>query len=150
MRLLFTFILCIQTLVSLGQDSIPSERKDLEIIKSFIADLSNEKLRTDVILSQHIIVENPDNELYDYLEVCLDEIRINLLSKKIADIQYTPYRQMPHREIMDIDTENLDTTRIYFLHYKRRQFLAVYLENEKIASFTLVSKGNNKAHFVLY
>lgn len=150
MRLFLTFIIFFQTFISLGQDSTPSQQDDLKIIKSFIADLANDDIRTDVILSQYIIVENPDDELYDYLEVSLDEIRINLISKRISDIQYTPYHQMPRREIMDIETDHLDTNRIYFLHYKRRQMLAIYLDQDKIASFTLVSKGNNKAHFVLY
>lgn len=150
MRLFLTFIIFFQTFISLGQDSIPSPPDDLKIIKSFIADLANDDIRTDVILSQYIIVKNPDDELYDYLEVSLEEIRINLISKRIPDIQYTPFHQMPRREIMDIETDHLDSNRIYFLHYKRRQMLAIYLEQDKIASFTLVSKGNNKAHFVLY
>ena len=110
----------------------------------------NEDIKTDVILSQYIIVENPNDELYDYLQVSLDEVRINLWSKKIDDIRYTAYANMPRKDVRDIDIENIDPNRVYFLHYKNRQVLAVYLEQDKIASFTLVSKGDNKAHFVLY
>jgi len=101
-------------------------------------------------LSKYVIIENPNDELYDYLEVSLDELRINLLSKKIEDIQYIPFAQMPRKDIRDIDLEELDSNRVYFLHYRNRQVVALYLAQDKIASFTLVSKGNNKAHFVLY
>ena len=123
---------------------------DLTIIKSFIQDLANENKAADVILSQYIVVEEPSDEKYDYLEVSLQEIRINLISKKIDDIAYIPFHQMPRKDIRDIDTEGLDTTSMYFLYYKKRQMLAIYVEKGKIGSFTLVSKGNNKAHFVLY
>lgn len=150
MRILLSFLFFFQTLSIFAQDSIQEKKTDLEIIKNFIQDLSNDKIRTDVILSKYIIVENPNDELYDYLEVSLDEIRINLMSKKIEEIQYIPYMQMPRKDVRDIDLEELNSNRVFFLHYKNRQVAALYLEQDKIASFTLVSKGNNKAHFVLY
>lgn len=150
MRILLSFLFFFQTLSIFAQDSIQEKKTDLEIIQNFIQDLSNDKIRTDVILSKYIIVENPNDELYDYLEVSLDEIRINLMSKKIEEIQYIPYMQMPRKDVRDIDLEELNSDRVFFLHYKNRQVAALYLEQDKIASFTLVSKGNNKAHFVLY
>lgn len=151
MRIIFSILFFIQSMTIFAQDSIPTTKKDdMFIIKDFIQDLANKEIRTDVILSKYIIVENPTDELYDYLEVSLDEIRINLLNKKLNEIQYIPYAQMPRKDVREIDLEELDSNRIYFLNYKNRQLLAVYLHNEKIASFTLVAKGNNKAHFVLY
>ena len=150
MRILLSFLFFLQTFILFGQDSITTSKNDLEILKSFVQDLANEEIRSDVILSQYVIVENPNDELYDYLEVSLDEIRINLMSKNIEDIRYTSFHQMPRKDIRDIDLEQLDSNRIYFLHYRNRQIAAIYLEQDKIASFTLVSKGNNKAHFVLY
>ncbi|MCA5004553.1 hypothetical protein [Sphingobacterium bovistauri] len=150
MRILLILIFFVQSIFTFAQDTIPSKNNDIKIIQNFINDLAKNEIRSDVILSKYVIVENPTDELYDYLEVSLDEIRINLLSKKIEDIQYIPYAQMPRKDVRDIDLEDLNSNRIYFLNYKNRQLLAVYLEQEKLASFTLVSKGNNKAHFVLY
>jgi len=150
MRILLSILFSIQSIFLFAQDSIPVKKDDIQIIKEFINDLANDQIRADVILSKYVIVENANDELYDYLEVSLDELRINLLSKKIEDIQYIPYAQMPRKDIRDIDLEELDSNRVYFLHYRNRQVAALYLEQDKIASFTLVSKGNNKAHFVLY
>ena len=150
MRFILSLFIIIQTVQVFAQDSIPSKENDLKIIKNFINDLANQEIRTDVILSQHILVNNSSGELYDYLEVSLQEIRINLLSKNLEDILYRSYDQMPPKEVRDIDLENIDSKRVYFLYYKNRQVCAFYLVNDKIASFTLVSKGNNKAHFVLY
>jgi hypothetical protein len=150
MRILLTILFSIQSIFLFAQDSIPVKKDDIKILKEFIYDLANNEIRADVILSKYVIVENSNDELYDYLEVSLDEIRINLMSKNIEDIQYIPYAQMSRKDIRDIDLEELDSDRIYFLQYRNRQVAAIYLEQNKIASFTLVSKGNNKAHFVLY
>lgn len=150
MRILLTILFSIQSIFLFAQDSIPVKKDDIKILKEFIYDLANNEIRADVILSKYVIVDNANDELYDYLEVSLDEIRINLMSKNIEDIQYIPYAQMSRKDIRDIDLEELDSDRIYFLQYRNRQVAAIYLEQDKIASFTLVSKGNNKAHFVLY
>lgn len=151
MRVLITLLLISFTSCLWAQETKPTDHpKNIGTIQSFINDLANENKAVDIILSKYLIVENPSNEIYDYLEVSLEEVRINLLSKNIAEINYIPYSQMPAKEIRDIDPEDLNTDQMYFLHYKKRQVLAVYMENGKIASFTLVSKGNNKAHFVLY
>lgn len=150
MRFIFSFIILMQSWAVLAQNNSSTSKDDLQIIRNFVNDMVNEDIKTDVILSQYIIVENPNDELYDYLQVSLDEVRINLWSKKINDIRYTAYANMPRKDVRDIDIENIDPNRVYFLHYRNRQVLAVYLEHDKIASFTLVSKGDNKAHFVLY
>ncbi|GAA4516564.1 MULTISPECIES: hypothetical protein [Sphingobacterium] len=150
MRLLFTFLLFLQSITLFGQDTVSNKLDDLQLIKQFIAELANENKRADVVLSQYVQVNNPGEELYDYLEASLEEIRINLMTKNIEDIQYIPYAQMPRKEIKDIDLEGLNSDNIYFLKYRGRHLLALYVEKDKIASFTLVSKGYNKAHFVLY
>lgn len=150
MRIILSFIIFLQTFSVFGQDTVANKKDDMQIIRNFINDLANDEVKTDVIMSQYIIVENPNDEMYDYLEVSLDEIRINLLSKNLKDIQYRTFAEMPKKDVRDIDLEDLNSNRVYFLHYKNRQVVALYLEQDKIASFTLVSKGNNKAHFVLY
>jgi len=152
MRPLLSFILLGLLTTSLSAQSIASKdhAKDIAMIQSFIADLADDSKAIDIVLSQHLIIQNPSDELYDYLEVSLQEVRINLMTKRTDEITYTPYSNMPRKEINDIDPENLDTQNMYFLHYRKRQMLAVYVENNKIGSFTLVSKGGRKAHFVRY
>lgn len=151
MSVLITILLISFTSNVWAQEPPPTDHaKNISTIQSFIKDLANENKAVDIVLSKYLIVENPSDEIYDYLEVSLEEVRINLLSKDIKEIIYLPYSQMPVKEIRDIDPEGLNTEQMYFLYYKKRQMLAVYIENGKIASFTLVSKGNNKAHFVLY
>ncbi|TJZ61214.1 hypothetical protein FAZ15_08410 [Sphingobacterium olei] len=150
MRILLISIFTLLSPFTFAQNQDSTRQKDIQLIKKFIADLGNENIAVDVILSQYIKVDHPSNETYDYLEVSLEEVRINVLYKHIADITYIPYANMPRKEIRDIDPEELDINRMYFLQYKKRQVLAVYIEKDKIASFTLVSKGNNLAHFVTY
>ncbi|WP_164122260.1 MULTISPECIES: hypothetical protein [Sphingobacterium] len=151
MRVVFTFLLILFTSNLWAQKEQPTDHpKNIGTIQSFIKDLADENKAVDIVLSKYLIIENPSDEIYDYLEVSLEEVRINLLSKDIREINYIPYSQMPTKDIKDIDPEDLNTEQMYFLNYRKRQMLAVYIENGKIASFTLVSKGNNKAHFVLY
>ncbi|MDR2284109.1 MAG: hypothetical protein LBE37_12915 [Sphingobacterium sp.] len=151
MKILISFLFIALSSSLWAQESTPKDHtKDITLIQSFILDLANENKAVDIILSQYLIVENPSDEIYDYLEVSLEEVRINLIAKNLEEIDYIPYSKMPKKEIRDIDPEGLDTSNMYFLHYRKRQMLAVYLENGKIGSFTLVSKGNNLAHFVLY
>ena len=150
MRIIFSLFIVFQSFTGYAQTDTTQQHTDLPVIKDFVEMLSNDTVQTDVILSNFIIVENPNDELYDYLLASLQEIRINLMSKNIEQIEYTSFNEMPRKEIQDIDLENLNANHIYFLHYKKRQMLALYLKENKIASFTLVSKGNNKAHFVLY
>ena len=151
MKVLISFLFVMLSYSLWAQESTPKDHgKDIALIQSFITDLANENKAVDIILSQYLVVENPSDEIYDYLEVSLEEVRINLMTKNLKEIEYIPYNKMQKKEIRDIDPESLDTDNMYFLHYRKRQVLAVYLENNKIGSFTLVSKGNNMAHFVLY
>jgi hypothetical protein len=120
------------------------------VVKHFIAQLANPDIAVDIILSQHVIVEEPSDELYDYLEVSLEEIRINLMSKKIEEIQYVPFQKMAKKDIKDIDLEGLNPDNVFFLYYKGRQMLGIYVEQNAIGSFTLVANGKGKAHFILY
>lgn len=129
---------------------IDQSKSDTTILHTFIQDLSNPNIAVDIIISQQIVVENPSDELYDYLEVSLEEIRINLLYKNISDIVYTPFLKAARKETKDIDLGTIDPQKVYLLFYKNRQVLALYLEDEKIASFTLVANGKGKAEFVLY
>lgn len=128
-----------------------SEAKDdITIIRDFIHDIADEKIRPDVILTRHVLMETTKkDEEYDYLEASIEEIRINLQPKNIDEIAYIAFQDMPKRETHDIDPEGKPTDKMYFLQYRKRQMLAVYIAEGKIASFTLVSKGR-QAHFVTY
>ena len=136
------------------QDSVhcmqPPEYNSLDIAKNFIYDLADLNIATDIVLSQHVLIREPNDDMLDYLLASLEEIRLNLMSKNVDDIQFVRYTDMPRREISDIDTEDKDVTNMYFLRYRKRQMTALYIEDGKIASFSLVSKGNGKAHFVTY
>lgn len=136
--------------VHLTMDEPQPIPNSLDIAKNFIYDLAAMNIAVDVILSQHVLVKEADDEMYDFLLASLDEIRLNLMSKNVGDIQFIKYTDMPRREVSDIDTEGKDVANMYFLRYRKRQMTSLYIEQGKIASFTLVSKGNNKAHFVTY
>jgi len=123
---------------------------DLSVVKNFIQELANEDIALDIVLSKHVLVDEPTDELYDYLLESLMEIRINLLSRKLAQFQYKNYAQLPRKQLKDIDPEDLNTNQMYFLYYKDRLISSLYIADGKIASFTLVSKGDNLAHFVTY
>ncbi|QBR12267.1 hypothetical protein [Sphingobacterium sp. CZ-2] len=127
-----------------------SSKENLSLVKNFIHDLANEENALDVILSQYVTVNDPSDEMYDYLEVSLQEIRINLMTKKLENIQYKTYSQLPRKEVRDIDPEDMDVNNMYFLYHKDRLVTSIYVEEGKIASFTLVSKGEEMAHFVTY
>ncbi len=122
----------------------------IQTAQQFIADLANPKLALDIVLSKHVLVQDADDEMYDYLLASLAEIRLNLLSKRVEDIRYVSYNEMPRKEVADIDTEGKDTSDMVFLYSGKRQMTALLTQNTKIASFTLVSKGGNRAHFVTY
>ncbi|MFD1768497.1 hypothetical protein [Sphingobacterium suaedae] len=127
------------------------QETDIKRIQAFIRDIADPAIRADIILSQHVLIEETDtHEGYDYLEASIEEIRVNLQTKNINDIHYIPFHELPKRETRDIDPEGKPTNRMYFLQYKNRQMLAIYVAQDKIASFTLVSKGDKIAHFVTY
>lgn len=146
-----TIIILLTALTVRSQQSTNEVDNDISIIKDFITSVADEELRADVILSQHLLIKDElSNDTYDYLEASVQEIRLNLQNRKLEDIQYLPFNKLPRKETKDIDPEGKPTDKMYFLRYKDRPLLAVYIEADKIASFTLVSKGNNMAHFVTY
>lgn len=150
MRYILSLILALSSLTGFAQRSEAGNKNDIQVIESFIYDLADYDIPIDVVLSQHLIVNRPSDELYDYLEASLEEVRINLMTKKMDEIRFIPFTQMARRDVSDIDPEGLNTNQMYFLHYRGRQMLAVYVAENKVGSFTLVSKGRNQAHFVLY
>lgn len=149
-RVLFVLLLAVSIYNSNAQ-SISPEQVDIAVMKAFLTDVSNTERRADIILSQHVLLEKtPSNDSYDYLEASIDEIRLNLYNKDLEALEYVPFNKLPKKETRDIDPEGKPTDKMYFIRYKGRQLFAIYLDQDKIASFTLVSKGNNRAHFVTY
>ncbi len=138
-------------LSSHAQVATSTQEHDIQLIQDFLNDVADENKRPDVILSKHVLItETSSDEGYDYLEASINEIRLNLQTKNIDEIEYLPFQALPKKEVRDIDPEGKPTDKMYFLRYKNRQMLAVYIEGDKIGSFTLVSKGNKVAHFVTY
>lgn len=152
MRTFIVSILSLLCFVAFAQESPAEKEKNnpTALLKSFIEELANPNIAPDVIMSQYVLIAQPNDEIYDYLEARLEEIRINLLSKDIENIVYTTFQEVPRKETKDIDLEGLNADNIYFLYYNHKQLLGVYIKDNQIASVSLVSKGNNKAHFVLY
>ena len=151
MRTLLTLVLLsVSSLLMAQKSNLDSVNTDHSVLQAFISQLADQDIAVDIIMSQYMNIEQPTADIYDYLEVSLEEIRINLMTKNIADILYIPYNKMAKKDIKDIDIEGLNSNDIYFLYYKNRQMLALYLEDNKVASFTLVANGKGKAHFVLY
>ncbi|KKO90855.1 hypothetical protein AAW12_12955 [Sphingobacterium sp. Ag1] len=121
------------------------------VLKRFVHRLHDPNLATDIILSQDLITSKKmDEDLQEYLLASIDEIRINVQSKDIKQLEYLSFAQAGRKETSDIDLEGIDPQQVYFVKYLRRFVFAAVIRDEKIASFTLVSKGNNKAHFVFY
>lgn len=146
----FLFLFCSISLVT-AQTTETTTQDDIALIKDFISDIADETLRPDVILNRYVLLQQTEtDEEYDYLEASIEEIRVNLQPKNLNEITYIPFQALPKRETRDIDPEGKPTDKMYFLRYKNRQMLAIYIARDKIASFTLVSKGDNKAHFVTY
>jgi len=152
MRILLSMLFIIlNTFLFAQTNSQTPVAKDIENIKNFIRDVAVGEMHPDVILSQHVLLSDSlDDGMYDYLEASIAEIQLNLSTKNPAEIQYIPFHQLPRKETRDIDPEGKSTEQMYFLKYRGRQLLAVYIEQDKIASFTLVSKGHKTAHFVTY
>ncbi|MCT1529527.1 hypothetical protein M3B46_00875 [Sphingobacterium daejeonense] len=127
-----------------------SSANGMDVAWDFIADLNNTEIPLDVILSQWVIVTEPSDELYDYLEVSLEEIRLNLTYKNFDQIEIKSYNELSRKEVRDIDPEGLNVNNMYFIYYQGRLVTSIYVEGDKIGSFTLVSKGDDMAHFVTY
>ncbi|MCL7988907.1 hypothetical protein M8998_13230 [Sphingobacterium sp. lm-10] len=141
-----------QQISTSGTSNAPAEssRRSIGVAQQFIRDLDNTNLALDIVLSKHVLVQDADDEMYDYLMASLAEIRLNLQSKRLNEIRFVPYADMSRKDVADIDPEGMNTADMIFLYYGKRQLTALYVEKNKIASFTLVSKGNNRAHFVTY
>lgn len=121
------------------------------VLKRFVQRLHDPDLATDIILSQDLITSKKlDEDLQEYLLASIDEIRINVQSKDINQLEYLSFAQAGRKETSDIDLEGIDPQQVYFVKYLKRFVFAAVIRDKKIASFTLVSKGNNKAHFVFY
>src|SRR5690606_7811188 len=127
-----------------------SSANSIDIVYDFIDDLNNTQIALDVILSKSVIVNQPSDELYDYLEASLEEIRLNLIYKNIELVTVKNFNELPRRDVRDIDPEGLDVNNMFFVYYKDRLVVSLYVEKNKIGSFTLVSKGDDMAHFVTY
>lgn len=152
---LLYFLLLLSPLVTSAQIEHDDQTEEYtfnsrDIATDFIYDLNDNEIALDVILSKWVIVNEPSDELYDYLEVSLEEIRLNLNSKNIDQIEIRNYSELPRKEVRDIDPEDLDVDHMYFVYYKNRLVTSIYVDGDKIGSFTLVSKGNEMAHFVTY
>lgn len=146
---LLTIILPFMSMAQSAKGST-GDGKSMSVARGFINELANFDTPLDVILSERVIVNNPNDELYDYLEASLQEIRINLSLKNVDEIQYKTFHELPRKEVRDIDPEGMNIDNMVFLYYKNRLLTSLYVEGGKIASFTLVSKGNEMAHFVTY
>jgi hypothetical protein len=128
-----------------------SSQENITILKRFVHRLNDSNLATDIILSQDLLTAKKlDDDLQEYLLASIDEIRINVQSKDINRLEYLSFAQAGRKETSDIDLEGIDPQQVYFVRYLKRFVFAAVIRDKKIASFTLVSKGNNTAHFVFY
>ncbi|QMV69192.1 hypothetical protein HS960_16690 [Sphingobacterium paramultivorum] len=148
--LLFMFIGCIVSQSLFAQEQQTSNEY-IVVLKRFVQRLHDPNLATDIMLSQDLITSKKlDEDLQEYLLASIDEIRINVQSKDINQLEYLSFAQAGRKETSDIDLEGIDPQQVYFVKYLKRFVFAAVIRERKIASFTLVSKGNNKAHFVFY
>ncbi|WP_343563543.1 hypothetical protein [Sphingobacterium sp.] len=148
--LLLTFVCCILC-ISLSAQEKPLTSENITVLKKFVHRLNDTNLATDIILSQDILTaKNLDEDQQEYLLASIDEIRINVQSKDISKLEFINFLQAGRKETYDIDLEGIDPKQVYFVRYLNRFVFAAVIQDKKIASFTLVSKGNNKAHFVFY
>ena len=148
--LLLTFVSCILC-ISLSAQEKPLTSENISVLKKFVYRLNDTNLATDIILSQDLLTtKNLDEDQQEYLLASIDEIRINVQSKDISKLEFINFLQAGRKETYDIDLEGIDPKQVYFVRYLNRFVFAAVIRDKKIASFTLVSKGNNKAHFVFY
>lgn len=148
--LLLTFVSCILCM-SLSAQEKPLNSENIAVLKKFVYRLNDTNLATDIILSQDLLTtKNLDEDQQEYLLASIDEIRINVQSKDISKLEFINFLQAGRKETYDIDLEGIDPKQVYFVRYLNRFVFAAVIRDKKIASFTLVSKGNNKAHFVFY
>ena len=148
--LLLTFLSYMLCIPLFAQEK-PVTSENVTVLKQFVHRLNDINLATDIILSQDILTEkNLDEDQQEYLLASIDEMRINVQSKDISKLEYINFIQAGRKETFDIDLEGIDPKQVYFVRHLNRFVFATVIRDKKIASFTLVSKGNNKAHFVFY
>lgn len=148
-------LLCIPFLGFSQQEKNPLQDTVLfdtqAFIENFVEDLANDSIALDVILSQKVALsENLDDEMLDYLLASLQEIRFNLKWKDKEKIKITPYLSLPRKAQEPIDFDGYSPEDVFFVQHNERTVFSILLGKEKIASFTLVSKGNNRRHFITY
>src|SRR5699024_6878284 len=120
-------------------------------IHEFIEDLSDDSIALDIILSQKVkLSAGIDREKIDYLIASLQEIRFNLQLKDPEKIIITPFTKLSRQEKRNIDLEKHAPEDVYFIQHNKKNVFALLLGDNKVSSFTLVSKGKNKSHFVTY
>ncbi|MDM1294902.1 hypothetical protein HX021_11475 [Sphingobacterium sp. N143] len=148
--LLLTIVSTLMLTPIFAQETLEAD-EHVNVLKNFVLRLNDTELATDVILSQDLLTaKNLDADLQEYLLASIDEIRINVQSKDIGKFEYINFMQAGRRETNDIDLEGIDPKQVYFVRYLKRFVFAAVIQDKKIASVTLVSKGNNQAHFVFY
>ena len=135
---------------TLTSDSL--EVKDAyQLMYEFIKDIHDPEIALDVILSSHVhITQVEDQELLEYLLASLEEMRLNLTNRDLEQISFVPFNELPRKKKSEIDPEDLDPTKLYVMYHKDREMYGLYVDEQAIQSFTLVSKGNHQAHFVTY
>ncbi|WP_324758779.1 hypothetical protein [Sphingobacterium thalpophilum] len=124
---------------------------NVAVLKNFVHRLNDQDVASDIILSQDLLTsKNMDADMQEYLLASIDEIRINIQSKDNSKLEYISFARAGRKETNDIDLEGIDPRQVYFVRYLKRFVFAAVVQDKKIASFTLVSKGDNRAHFVFY
>lgn len=123
----------------------------LPFINQFVKNLANDSIAIDIILSQNVYMsDNIEDDMIDYLIASLQEMRLNLQLKNISKLDIVPFKSLPRKETKDIEIETHKADNIYFVRYNNKLVFPLLISQNKIHSFTLVSKGNKKAHFVTY
>jgi len=149
MKFLFVHI-CVSLLCFSSLVQAQERPNKPEIIESFLQDLHDPEVADDVILSQHVLLsEGISEEFLSYLLSSITELRLNIQGRNLDQFQLINFPKLPRKDIRDINLEGHHPNDIYFLKYKDRLVVALLVEEDKIASFTLVSNGQY-AHFVLY
>lgn len=152
--LLFSFLLVLSgpraSANTLTSDSLKA-KDDYQVMYEFIKDIHDPDIALDVILSSHVhITQVEDQELLEYLLASLEEMRLNLSNRDLKQINFIPFNELPRKKRSEIDPEDLDPEKLYVMYHKDREMYGLYVNEQVIQSFTLVSKGNHQAHFVTY
>lgn len=155
LQLIFVLLLTATSTSTWAQRNMPQtttvqQDSARQIIEKFVQDLNNPALANDVILSQHILLQQPlTDEFFEYLSYSIATLRLNIQQKDLSQLRYIPFIKLPKKDIRDIDLEGNDPQAIYFIKYRDKLVFPVLLKDGKIKSFTLVSNGEY-AHFINY